>query len=562
MKILGISNNLGASASLLINGKLICAIHEERLTRNKDFKGIPKKSIKYIFNKYGLSFKSLDLITYGVANNFQNNYLDKSIVKLKEKYKNKKIKEIIDHRYKTEKKWIQKHINEIKEFAKKNNFLKKLKFQDHHLSHAAGALFTSPFLDSYIFTADGKGDFLSSTCYSYKNNKLELLASNSTFNSLGYFYSNVTSALGFKPEKHEGKITGLAAYGKKTNLINYFETFIKFNNNKFSFTIGDDYQPFFCNKKHLPNFYKKIKKYSKEDVSYAAQYILEKYTLKWIKSLLPKNKKTNVCLSGGIFANVKLNQKINEIKNIRNVYIHPAMGDQGLSVGSSYATLSQIKKIKPNFLSSVALGNSYSNKELKLFLDNNKIKYTYINNIAVEIHFELSKNRPIGFFSGRMEYGPRALLNRSIIYHAKDKDVNIWLNKRLNRSEFMPFAPVTTEDKAKDCFLQWKHDQVAADFMTITYKCKKNFINKCPAAVHIDKTARPQIIRKSNNIKLYKILKEFFKISGEVAILNTSFNNHEEPIVCTPDDAIASLKRKNIDVLFLENFKIYGNHIN
>ena len=562
MKILGISNNLGASASLLINGKLICAIHEERLTRNKDFKGIPKKSIKYIFNKYGLSFKSLDLITYGVANNFQNNYLDKSIVKLKEKYKNKKIKEIIDHRYKTEKKWIQKHINEIKEFAKKNNFLKKLKFQDHHLSHAAGALFTSPFLDSYIFTADGKGDFLSSTCYSYKNNKLELLASNSTFNSLGYFYSNVTSALGFKPEKHEGKITGLAAYGKKTNLINYFETFIKFNNNKFSFTIGNDYQPFFCNKKHLPNFYKKIKKYSKEDVSYAAQYILEKYTLKWIKSLLPKNKKTNVCLSGGIFANVKLNQKINEIKNIRNVYIHPAMGDQGLSVGSSYATLSQIKKIKPNFLSSVALGNSYSNKELKLFLDNNKIKYTYINNIAVEIHFELSKNRPIGFFSGRMEYGPRALLNRSIIYHAKDKDVNIWLNKRLNRSEFMPFAPVTTEDKAKDCFLQWKHDQVAADFMTITYKCKKNFINKCPAAVHIDKTARPQIIRKSNNIKLYKILKEFFKISGEVAILNTSFNNHEEPIVCTPDDAIASLKRKNIDVLFLENFKIYGNHIN
>ena len=128
------------------------------------------------------------------------------------------------------------------------------------------------------------------------------------------------------------------------------------------------------------------------------------------------------------------------------------MGDQGLSVGSSYAELSQIKKIKPKFLSSVALGNSYSNSELKLFLDNNKIKYTYMNNIALEIYRELSKNRPIGFFSGRMEYGPRALLNRSIIYHAKDKKVNIWLNKRLNRSEFMPFAPVTIEDKAKECF--------------------------------------------------------------------------------------------------------------
>lgn len=562
MKILGISNNLGASASLIINGKLICAIHEERLNRNKDFKGLPEKSIKYIFSKYGLSFQSLDLITYGVANNSDNTFLDQSINNLKKKYKDKKIKQIIDHRYKSEKKWIKKHINEIKDFAKKNNFIKKLKFQDHHLSHAAGALFTSPFLEAYVFTADGKGDFLSSTCYSYKNNKLELISSNSTFDSLGYFYSNVTSALGFKPEKHEGKITGLAAYGKKTDLIKYFETFIKFKKNKFSFIIGDDYQPFFCEQKHLPNFYKKIKQHSKEDVSYAAQYILEKYILKWIKKLIPKNKKINVCLSGGVFANVKLNQRINEIPNVKNLYIHPAMGDQGLSVGSSYAELSQIKKIKPKFLSSVALGNSYSNSELKLFLDNNKIKYTYMNNIALEIYRELSKNRPIGFFSGRMEYGPRALLNRSIIYHAKDKKVNIWLNKRLNRSEFMPFAPVTIEDKAKECFEGWKSNQFAADFMTITYKCKKQFIKKCPAAVHVDRTARPQIIRKTNNFKHHTILKEFFRISGEIAILNTSFNNHEEPIVCTPTDAIDSLKRKNIDVLFLENFKIYGKDIN
>jgi carbamoyltransferase len=561
MKILGISNNLGASASLIINGKLIFVIHEERLNRNKDFRGLPEKSIKYIFSKYGLSFKSIDLVTYGVANNIRDSSIDESINNLKKKYKDKKIKEIIDHRYKSERKWIKKHINEIKNFAKKNNFLKKLKFQDHHLSHAAGALFTSPFLDAFVFTADGKGDFLSSTCYSYYNNKLELLSSNSTFNSLGYFYSNVTFALGFKPEKHEGKITGLAAYGKKTKLIEYFETFIKFNKNKFSFIIGDDYQPFFCEEKHIPNFYKKIKQYSKEDVSYAAQYILEKYIMKWIKNLLPKNKKNNICLSGGIFANVKLNQKINEMKNVKNVYIHPAMGDQGLSVGSSYAELSQIKKIKPKFLSSVALGNSYSNNELKLFLDNNKIKYTYMHNIALEMHKELSKNRPIGFFSRRMEYGPRALLNRSIIYHAKDKKVNIWLNKRLNRSEFMPFAPVTIEDKAKDCFKGWKSNQFAADFMTITYKCNKNFIKKCPAAVHVDQTARPQIIRKTNNLKHYNILKQFFKISGEIAILNTSFNNHEEPIVCTPRDAIESLNRRNIDVLFLENFKIYGKDI-
>ncbi len=560
MKILGISNNLGASASLVFNGKLICAIHEERLTRNKEYRGIPYKSVNYILKKYKLDFKSLDLVTYGVANYFENENEEKKILELKKSYKNKKIHKIINHRYKTEKLWINNHINEIREYAKKNNFLNKLKFQDHHLSHASGAFFTSPFSNAYVFTADGKGDFLSSTCYVAKNSSLFLIESNSTYNSLGYFYSNITKSLGFSAEKHEGKVTGLAAYGKKTKLIEYFETFIKFKNKKFSFLIGEDYQPFFCEKKHIPKFYTAIKKYSKEDVSYAAQFILEKYTLKWIKSLLPKNKKSNICLAGGIFANVKLNQKINELKNVKNVYIHPAMGDLGLSVGSTFATLFKIKKIKPSFLSSVSLGNSYTDKEIKLFLDNNKIKYKFMNNIAKEMEYELSQNRPIGFFNGRMEYGPRALLNRSIIYHAKDKEVNIWLNNRLNRSEFMPFAPVTIENKAKDCFFNWKHDHVAADFMTITYKCKSNFIKKCPAAVHIDLTARPQIIRKNNN-KIYKILKEYFLISGELAILNTSFNNHEEPIVCTPEDAIDSLKRKNIDVLFLENFKIYRKDI-
>ena len=153
------------------------------------------------------------------------------------------------------------------------------------------------------------------------------------------------------------------------------------------------------------------------------------------------------------------------------------------------------------------------------------------------------------------------VLNRSILYHARDKTVNEWLNYRLNRSEFMPFAPVTIEDESENYFYGWNKHDFAADFMTMTYKCKKEFINNCPAAIHVDNTARPQIIKKKYNKKLYSILKSYFKISKEIAILNTSFNNHEEPIVCTPLDAIQSLKRGNVDVIFLENYKIYSSDL-
>ncbi len=428
---------------------------------------------------------------------------------------------------------------------------------DHHESHAAGAYFTSPFKDAMIFTFDGKGGFKSSSIYKAKNNKFEEIDFLTTFDSLGYFYGNITRALGFKSERHEGKVTGLAAYGKKTPLIKYFKSFIKTNKKNIDIKFGKNYLPWFLKKTDLPIFFKRVSKHSREDVAFAAQTILEESIVYRIKKNLPKNKKINVCLSGGVMANVKLNQKIREIRNIKNVFIQPAMGDAGIAIGAIYAFLSKKFKIYPKYLKTMSLGSSFKKNEIRRILNSKKIKFNQDQNISHILLDQLKKNNIVGYYSGGMEFGPRALCNRSILYHGKDKTINDWLNKRLHRTEFMPFAPVTIEEYAEKCFIGWKKNDVAADFMTMTYKCTSQFIKNCPASVHVDGTARPQIIRKKNNYNFHRILKNYLFKTGQMAIINTSFNKHEEPIVESIYDALNAFQKKMIDTLIIEDFVIY-----
>jgi carbamoyltransferase len=556
MIILSFHNSLEASAAIYINGEIKAAVSEERFNRIKNFRGFPNRSINYLLKKFNINFKKIDYVIYGMINSISPN--QNTLIKINQKLKKisplytKKFYERIN----SEIKWNKTHLNEIFKYAKKMSFSDKLVLIDHHEAHAAGAYFTSPFKDAMVFTFDGKGGFKSSSIYKAKNSKFVQTDFLTTFDSLGYFYGNITRALGFKSERHEGKVTGLAAYGKKTTLIDYFKSFIKIKNNTMNIEFGKHYLPWFINKNDLPSFFKKLSYYSKEDIAFASQTILEEAIVYIIKKNISKNKKTNICLSGGVMANVKLNQKIREIKNVKNVYIQPAMGDAGLVIGAVYAFLSKKNKVKPRFLNTVSLGTDYKKNEIRDILNKKNIKFNYIKNISDTLTEELKKNKIIGFFSGKMEFGPRALCNRSILYHGKDTNVNSWLNKKLQRTEFMPFAPVTIEEYAKKCFFGWKRNDVAADFMTMTYKCTPEFIKSCPASVHVDKTARPQIIRKTNNFKLHKILKEYFTNTGEMALINTSFNKHEEPIVESINDAIHAFKNKIIDTLIIENYVI------
>ena len=285
------------------------------------------------------------------------------------------------------------------------------------------------------------------------------------------------------------------------------------------------------------------------------------YIKYWLKKL-GKNDSQDICLAGGLFANVKINQRISEIKGIRNIFVFPNMGDGGLTVGGAcYQNFINNGQAKINF-PTVYLGREYKDEEILKFLNSHKDKLTFrkMKNRSNEISEILEDNKVIGYFDGRMEFGPRALGSRSILVNARDKSINNNLNKRLERTEFMPFAPVTPEDLASACYVDWKPEHIASHFMTRTYKCHDSFVKKHPAVVHVDGTARPQIIKKEHNQRYYDVIKTYCERNNEMALVNTSFNVHEQPIILSPDLAIKGLLQNRIDILVLSDFIVFKKH--
>jgi carbamoyltransferase len=279
--------------------------------------------------------------------------------------------------------------------------------------------------------------------------------------------------------------------------------------------------------------------------------------VEYISCLLEKfsnNKKTNIFLAGGIFANIKLNQKISNLPNVKHCYVFPNMGDGGLGAGCALDTSFRHNELSFRNRQSMSLGSNYTsfNKDL---ISNSKYEILDCSNVYKFIASKLNEKKIIGIFQGKMEYGPRALGNRSIICSAKDNAINNILNHKLKRSEFMPFAPcVLNEDFSK--FFESNMEPEDFEYMTFTCKTKKICEDLVPAIVHIDKTARPQTVYKEKNNFLYTLLSEYKKITGVGLLINTSFNVHEEPIVESCEDALKAFEMSKLDYLVLENLVI------
>ena len=297
-----------------------------------------------------------------------------------------------------------------------------------------------------------------------------------------------------------------------------------------------------------------IENNTREDVAAAAQRHLEDCMTEIVAHYVNKTGAKYVCLSGGVFGNVRVNQCIMEIPGVRNVFIQPQMGDGGLCVGAA-ANLLFDKGVPKVEMEDVYLGPDYSDEEIETaLLQYQDIEFKRVVDPVVETISAIENNEVVGWYNGRMEFGPRALCNRSIIYHCKDKTVNDWLNERMDRTEFMPFAPVTLEELAPRCYIGWHKDHIASRYMTITYQCTDEMASNCPATVHIDGTARPQVVNEKNNSKIYCLLKSYYEKTGGLSLINTSFNRHEEPIVNKPDDAIDALSEGMIDFLVIGNY--------
>ncbi len=440
---------------------------------------------------------------------------------------------------------------------------------DHHTCHAASAYYPSGFDEAFVITVDGVGDTYSSRCFHAKAGRLEPRAQ--LFHTefpVGHNYEYVTTLLGFHPHRHAGKVTGLSAHGSHDHrLVRAME---KWLDEIWSSSRGRPYF-FMLHSQHGSTegdraFEAAVRElrevrqtrfgdWSNMDLAFTIQYILEREVTRMIERVFPDVDGEPVCLAGGVFANVKLNKLVKEM-GFGQIFVQPAMGDCGLALGAPLQVIAERDGLAPYRLGSVYLGPEFDDDEILAALRAHGLEGRRCDPVEPAIAELLAQGRVVARFHGRMEFGPRALGNRSILYHASDATVNDWLNKRLDRTEFMPFAPATLSDDVRASYEGLDGAEHTAEFMTITTDCSEKFKRECPAAVHVDGTARPQIVRRETNPSFYDVLRAYRALTGIGTVVNTSFNMHEEPIVCTPDDAVRAFLRGHLDYLAIGPFVV------
>ncbi|MBU2895792.1 carbamoyltransferase family protein [Vibrio hepatarius] len=560
MNILGVSNNDYAGACLISDGKIVASASEERFTRIKAHKVFPYNSIDYVLSQGNLELHDIDKIAYGWSAGFDKDkhlelYFDRIVEGCQDApnfisdMRKRLTDEINNDREKR---------HEFESFLAENKLSEKAHYVDHHEAHANAAMICSPFEGGLTVSCDGRGDFQSLTVSRFVDGEFNVLQRETSFDSLGYFYGRITALLGFKPNRHEGKITGLAAHGDGSKLIDKMKMLIDVNDLgriRGNFEYG--YLPSYNNNYDLLESL--FEGDSKEDIAASAQLHLENILTKVITQYIDSAEPSDLCLAGGVFGNVKLNQRLKELPGVRNIFVLPAMGDDGLPLGAAAVATFQTTRQRA-LISSMKLGPSVDTESVYSSLLNNpnyKVYRAAQTEIIKTISDYLEENKVIGLVRGRMEFGPRALCSRSIICSAKDKSINNWLNERMHRTEFMPFAPVVADVFADvfagDSFIGWGDQHIASEFMTVTYDCTDYFSEMCPAVTHIDKTARPQVIKYAKDSFMHELLVEWERRSGEPALINTSFNMHEEPIVLSADNALRNLDKGVVDLLLIND---------
>ena len=400
--------------------------------------------------------------------------------------------------------------------------------------------------------------------------------------SAGMFYASVTSHLGYKAHRHEGKITGLAALGDPATCFAEFIPCFRISadgsklTNDFvnvswlerlghlSRVFGNRYFRKPVMNAYDEHYRSRLAGVSPADVAAAAQRRFEDVFIEFMYPIVEREGVDKLALAGGSFANVKLNQRLLEMDGVNEVFVHPNMGDGGNALGSAVvahlelaASNGSAPVIPPGWrLDHVYLGAGFDDDEIEAELKRRGLAYRRSDDVEAEIAQAVADFRIVGRFDGRMEYGPRALGNRSILAHPQDREVNDVLNARLRRTEFMPFAPSVLAEDVLEYFDLSEGALRAAEYMTITCDVWPDKHDVIPAVTHVDGTARPQIVRKDVNPSYHKIIREFKTRTGLGAIINTSFNIHEEPIVCTPADACIAFQQGSVDVLAIGSFMV------
>ncbi len=539
-----------AGAALVVDGRVVAAVNEERLSRTKNDGHFPHQSIDAVLEMANLRVGDIDLIAaagFDAPEHGQRicHYLKETFSEVKF-FAPRRLGGALRDR-------LLRRRRQMPAWAKNA----AVDFIEHHQAHAASAYYTSPWDEATVITVDGVGDDLCASVGRGHNGKVERLYGCNGYYSPGVFYSAVTLGLGYKKNRHEGKITGLAAYGDPQVHLEEFRRLIQYQPEKRRFFAPEIARAYRDLSRNTPFLDRLMQSGKPEDIAAAAQQVLEEIVVPFCCDAVRQVGSDKVVLAGGIFANVKLNQRILALDEVDNIYIHPNMGDGGLAIGAALEALAGRSKpgvFRPEFLPDVYLGPEWNDEQVKAILDSEGRDYTAYDNVEDHIAGLLAEGRVVGRFAGRMEYGPRALGNRSILAQPTDPSINDWLNERLHRTEFMPFAPSIIEEEATAHLIGWRPEDVAARFMTVTYNSTDQAVEQAPATVHVDKTARPQVVRQQDNPSYHAIIRHFFERTGIPSIVNTSFNMHEEPIVCSPQDALRALDEGGVELLAINRF--------
>ncbi len=583
IRILGISAYFHDSAVTLVeDGEIIYASQEERFSRIKHDSRFPKLALKDLLKFRQIKLKEIDFIVF-----FEKPFLKfERLIETYLTFAPRGLKQFLFSMpvWLKDKLFMKKEIiKQLKEID--STFRADIYFSEHHLSHAASAFFPSPFEKALVLTADGVGEWATTSVAVGNLNKLQIKREMSFPSSLGLLYSSFTYYLGFKVNSGEYKLMGLAPYGKpiysnkiKTELLdikadgsfrlnqNYFDyaTGFKMINNKFNDLFGNESRK---PETEINEFHMNI--------ASSIQKVTEEVIIKILKNLKNEYREDNLCLAGGVALNCVVNGLIKKMKIFKNIWIQPAAGDAGGSLGAALAfwnihlkkkrVFNKVDQMKGSFL-----GPMYSEKTIKNSLDLVGANYKKIKRsemVKFTAH-QISKGKAVGWFQGRMEFGPRALGARSIIADPRNVDMQKQLNLKIKfRESFRPFAPAVIEE---DCS-NWFDLNTPSPYMLIVSDVKKSKLIKrklafknlssinhkrsvIPSVTHVDDSARIQTVNKKVNGVFFELLNEFKKITKTPLLINTSFNIRGEPIVCNPTDAFKCFMGTDLDLLVIENF--------
>ena len=556
--ILGISCYYhDSAAALMVDGKVVAAAHEERFTRTKHDEGFPTNAVKYCLEEANLRAEDLTAVAF----------YDKPFLKFErilltsiETWPRGLFSFVPAMRtWLTRKLWIKSLLAEELE-----GYEGEFYFPQHHMSHAASAFLVSPFDKAAILTMDGVGEWETATRGFGEGNQITLTDKIDFPDSLGLLYSAFTYYLGFKVNSAEYKVMGLAPYGQskyvkkiKDNLIDVkadgsFKMNMKYFGYPYALRMTNEAFDSLFGAPARPLGFKPTQE--EMDIAASLQAVVDEIMVKSARELYRIYKTPNLCMAGGVALNCVANGKILEQTPMKNLFIQPAAGDAGGAVGAAayvyYSLFKQDRNPKKDWVwDTCFLGPEYTNQEIERLLKRKGVKYAKLtkDKLVKKVAELLIDQGVVGLFQGRMEYGPRALGNRSILADARNPENQKRVNLKIKfRESFRPFAPVVMKEHTRDWF---KCDWLDPYMLTVCQVKKKQI----PSVTHVDNSARIQTVNRKQNPFYYDIIKAFYKKTGVPVLINTSFNQRGEPIVCTPENALNSFLRTDIDYLVLNN---------